>query len=121
VSTRLVASTIKDGHVNFNQVVILGQTPDRIALVAIDPDVGVYAWVRAYQDVAGLAATQHMGYSAHIGPVDVSNPPSEFGGTLLIERDWFPPDIWRSLTTTRTQALNRAAIAAFRDLFGLDA
>jgi hypothetical protein len=120
METPLVASTVNDrGRVNFNQVRTATRVPDRLVLVGIEERIGVHVWAMPFQDVAALAASQHAGYSEHIGPIQVANPPIEFGAGLLIRKEMFAPVVWTTLTTARTNTLNRAAKGALRNVFGL--
>jgi hypothetical protein len=109
LNIRVVASTIKDGRVGFNQVV-MRRSPDPagLLLVGIDPSAGLYVWLKPHDDIVPITSVQVPGYSDCIGAFSVAAPPPELGNGVFIDSRNIPATLWAQITTARTNTLHKA-------------
>jgi hypothetical protein len=106
---------MKGGRVAFNQVVMEQQEPPAgVMLVAIDPDRGLYLWLRPH-DLVDEPATiaQAPGYSRTLPPFLVDEPPPYLGPPVFVAKQKIA--MWDEIIGKATNSLNRA----IRDLLGI--
>ncbi len=111
---RLISRTVDNGRVSFNQVVMDQQEPPAgIMLVAIDPDAGLYVWLRPHDSLAEHTIAQAPGYSQMLPPFAIEDPPDYLGPPVFFPKETIAG--WDEIAGKQTNTLNRA----IRDLFGV--
>jgi hypothetical protein len=112
---RTIAATVRRGRVSFNQVVMVRDRdqPSGLLLVGVDPEMGLYVWLRSLDDIEAGARDQVAGYSRRLGSIDPRHPPRILGKPVVVPSSAINPTVWGSVTTARTNALNKAV----RELF----
>lgn len=114
MGVRVIVRTADDGRVGFNQVVMEQQDPPAgVLLVAIEPDEGLYVWLRSHNALAPHTIPQAKGYSRALLPFDIGHAPSFLGEAVFISRDEI--DGWDEIVGGQTNTLNRE----IRKLFGI--
>ncbi len=110
---RIVISTIKDdGRVQFGQAVMEQQeAPQRVILVALDPDFGLVYWECSHNKLSPHTLSQHPGYSRCLPAFDIDDEPVFLGDAYEIPRE----DIanWSEIVRARTRAKNRLIYELF--------
>src|SRR4051794_26693391 len=105
---RLISRTMNGGRVAFNQVVMEQQEPPAgVMLVAINPDTGLYVWLRPHYLVDEPATVaQAPGYSRTLPPFPVDDPPPYLGPPVFVARENIAT--WDEIIGKATKSLNRA-------------
>jgi hypothetical protein len=108
-AVRLVVSSVRQGRVGFNQVVMeQQQAPAGVMLVAIDKANGLYVWLKPFEVVAAASSPQAPGYSRALPSFEVASPPAFLGPAVFIPASQIPVETWNELPGLKTNALNRA-------------
>lgn len=114
MALRVITRTVKSGRVSFNQVVMEQQPPPPgLLLVAVDPDAGLYVWMKSHDAVAPHTVAQAPGYSRALPPVEIAAPPSFLGDPVFFSKESI--DGWGEIAAGRTNTLN----SEIRKLFGI--
>lgn len=114
MALRVITLTVKNGRVSFNQVVMeQQQPPPGLLLIAVDPDAGLYVWMKSHDAVAPHTVAQAAGYSRALPPIDIDAPPSFLGDPVFFSKESI--DGWDEIVDGRTNTLNREV----RKLFGI--
>lgn len=114
MAVRVVTRKIENGRVAFNQVVMEQHTPPPgVLLVGIDPERGLYVWLRSHESLAPETIPQAGGYSRALRPFPVHNPPGFLGAPVFFPNETI--DGWDEILAGRTNTLNREV----RSLFGI--
>ncbi|MGI8557879.1 MAG: hypothetical protein ACR2ND_06170 [Solirubrobacteraceae bacterium] len=114
---RVVSGTIKDGVVNFNQVVMERDAPPvGVLLAGIDPDEGIAAlWLRPLSAIEEVATTQISGYSRHLR-IELGGPPEAIGEPVVIRAaaiDAIRPGLRTEIVESNTNTKNKLVREAF--------
>jgi hypothetical protein len=115
LSIRVVTSTVKNGRVSFNQVVLeQSPAPSGILFAAVDLDFGIHLWLRPQPLVAAVTVAQAPGYSKMLPGFDLASPPPELGSSVSIPRSAIDSATWGQVGAAHTNTLNKLV----RELFG---
>lgn len=116
---RVVTSTVKNGRVGFNQVVLgtVDPTPAGVLMAGYDPDHGVHLWFKSQEDVEANAKPQHgdSGYSFYVGRFSLDDPPPWLGKPIFLAKEGFTD--WPDIEALNTNAKRAAIIEILNDAF----
>lgn len=109
---RLISRTIEGGKVHFNQVVYENK-PNAAGkfLVAIDPDRGMYVWLRTHDELVPHARTGQTGYAKHLDAVNLASP--YLGPAVFVDKASLSQAEWNDILGSNTGAKRTAVAKAF--------
>jgi hypothetical protein len=109
---KLISGTIKDDKVHFNQVVY-EKKPNAAGkfLVAIDPDQGMYVWLRTHEELLPHAKGGPTDYAKHLDAVDMSSP--YLGPPVFVGKGSLSKGEWDDILGKNTGAKRKAVAKVF--------